>query len=115
MAAEEEHAGPEGAKVDDLAAELRKIKVSDLIAQAASGLVSLGFVRLTDDQRDLAQARLAIDTLRALEPVVREQVSAELANDLAAAIASLQLAFAEAAAAPKVETETESAEQPASD
>ena len=104
-----------GVSAEEAAEQLRAIKVADLIVQAASGLVSLGFVRLAGEQRDFAQARLAIDSLRALEPIVREQVSAELAEDLQRAITSLQLAFAEAvnekaapdsSAAPEPEAES---------
>jgi hypothetical protein len=81
---------------EEMADQLRSIKVVDMVVQASARLVSLGFVRLAGDQRDLDQARLAIDCLRALEPVLREQVSAELANELSGAVASLQLAYAEA-------------------
>ena len=116
---------PENVSAEEAAEQLRAIKVSDLIVQAASGLVSLGFLRLAGEQRDLAQARLAIDSLRALEPIVRDQVSPELAEELQRAITSLQLAFAEAvnekaapdsSAAPEPEAESgEPAEAGASD
>ena len=94
--AEAEKQAPKDVSADEAAEQLRAIKVADLIVQAASGLVSLGFVRLAGEQRDFAQARLAIDSLRALEPIVREQISAELAEELQRAVTSLQLAFAEA-------------------
>jgi len=86
---------------EDAAAQLSSIKVADLVVQATAGLISLGFVRTTTEQRDLAQARLAIDCLRALEPVLRDQVSAELASDLANAVAGLQVAFVNAASESK--------------
>jgi len=120
--AEAEKQTPKDVSAEEAAEQLRAIKVADLIVQAASGLVSLGFVRLAGEQRDFAQARLAIDSLRALEPVVREQVSAELAEELQRALTSLQLAFAEAvnekaapdrSAAP--EPEAESGESAAAD
>ncbi len=101
---------------EEAAEQLRAIKVADLIVQAASGLVSLGFVRLAGEQRDIAQARLAIDSVRALEPVVREQVSVELAEDLQRAIMSLQLAFAEAVdAKPKSDSSAAPEPEPESD
>jgi hypothetical protein len=101
--AEDEKQEPAGAnreasaekEAEEAARRLREIKVQDLLVQAVSGLVSLGFVRLAGDQKDLAQARLAIDSLRALEPVVRDQMSAELAGELQQALASLQLSFTE--------------------
>ncbi len=120
--AEAEKQAPEGVSADQAAEQLRAIKVADLIVQAASGLVSLGFVRLAGEQRDFAQARLAIDSLRALEPIVREQVSGEFAEELKRALTSLQLAFAEAVnekAAPdssaEPEPEAESGESSAAD
>ena len=94
--AEAEKQAPKDVSADEAAEQLRAIKVADLVVQAASGLVSLGFARLAGEQRDFAKARLAIDFLRALEPIVREQISAELAEELQRAVTSLQLAFAEA-------------------
>jgi len=94
--ADEEKQATEGASVEEAAEQLKAIKVADLLVQAASGLISLGSVRLAGEQRDLAQARLAIDSLRALEPVLREQLSAELGDELQRAVAGMQLAFAEA-------------------
>jgi len=99
--ADDQGQAPEGASVEEAAEQLKAIKVADLIVQAASGLISLGSLRLVGDQCDLAQARLAIDSLRALEPVVREQLSAELADELQRAVAGMQLAFAEAVNAEK--------------
>ena len=94
--ADEEKQAAEGASAEEVAEQLKALKVADLLVQAASGLISLGSVRLASEQRDLAQARLAIDSLRALEPVLREQLSAELGDELQRAVAGMQLAFAEA-------------------
>jgi len=105
----------EGASIEDIAEQLRRIKVGDIVIQTVTGLISLGSLRLSGDQRDLAQARLAIDTLRALEPVIREQVSAELAGELQTAITSLQLGYAEATSAkPEPEASTSTAAEPES-
>jgi hypothetical protein len=104
----------ESKAAEDAGEQLRRIKVADLVVQAATGLVSLGFVRLAGDQRDLAQARLAIDSLRALEPVLREQVSGELGDELQRAIVSMQLAYAEAAS-PKGETAAPGESEPAAE
>jgi len=110
--ADEQQQAAEGASAEEASEEaseeaaeqLKAIRVADLIVQAASGLISLGSVRLAGDQRDLAQARLAIDSLRALEPVVREQLSAELADELQRAVAGMQLAFADAMSETKEPT-----------
>ena len=118
MAADEKKQAPSEVSVEDLAEELLKIKVSDLVVQSAVGLILLGTIRISGGQRDLAQARLAIDTLRALEPILREQVSSEMADELLGALGSMQLAFAAAVsdkaepdgAAPESEPEPENAE-----
>jgi len=108
--AESKSQATDGASLEDIAEQLRRIKVADIVVQTATGLVELASIRLSGDQRDLAQVRLAIDSLRALEPVIREQVSAELAGGLQAAITSLQLAYAEAAnAKPEPEAPADAA------
>lgn len=81
---------------DELIAELRKAKVSDLLLQTCSVLASLGYGKLAPDVRDLEQARLAIEALKALAPLLEEGPR----RDVQQAVASLQLAFADAAAAP---------------
>ena len=81
---------------EQLLAELRNAKVSDLLAQTCSVLASLGYGKLAPEARDLEQARLAIDALRALAPVLPE----EARRDVQQVVANLQLAFAEAAAPP---------------
>ena len=99
--ADEEKQASERESAEQASEQLKAIKVADLAVQAVSGLISLGSVRLAGDQRDLGQARLAIDSLRALEPVVRAQLSAELADELQRAVAGMQLAFAEAVSEKK--------------
>lgn len=103
-------AGASAESAAEAARQLSEIKVADIVVQASTGLVTLGFVRLAGEQLDLEQARLAIDSLKALQPIVREQVSAELGNELGRAIASLQLAYADTA----VPDEAEPGEQAAS-
>ena len=67
--------------------------------QAAATSVSIGFRRVSEEARDLPQARLAIEALRALEPVLRENgVDEALVRDLESARANLQLAYASAVA-----------------
>ena len=68
---------------------------------ALSTSVSIGFHRLSEEARDLPQARLAIESLRALEPVLREDgVDEQLVRDLEQARTNLQLAYAKAVAEP---------------
>jgi hypothetical protein len=84
---------------EELLAALDKIGVSDVLVQALATSISIGFRRVSEDARDLPQARLAIESLRALEPVLRENgVDAGLVRDLEQARANLQLAYAKAVA-----------------
>jgi hypothetical protein len=75
--------------------ELRKLKVGDMIVSSASMLASLAYGKLAPDLRDLDEARLAIDALRALLPLIPE----EHRRDIQEVVTNLQLAYAEAAKA----------------
>ncbi len=83
--------------VRQLEAELQKLKVSDLLVQTLYTVSSLGYRRLADEDRDLGQARLAIEALRALVPVLEGSVADELVRDFKQVTANLQLAYADAA------------------
>ena len=77
--------------------ELRKLKVQDILLQTGFTLASLGFRSVSEQDRDLEQARLAIEALRALVPVLREALPPEVMRDLEQTLANLQLAYADAA------------------
>ena len=77
--------------------ELKTLKVSDLLVQTLYTVSSLGYRRLSEQDRDLDQARLAIEALRALVPVLEGSASKELLRDFKQVTANLQLAYAEAA------------------
>ena len=74
--------------------ELKKLKVADVLVQTVYTVSSLGYRRLSVEDRDLDQARLAIEALRALIPVLAEAVPAELKRDLDQMVANMQLAYA---------------------
>jgi hypothetical protein len=78
---------------DRFVAELQKAKVSDLLAETCSVVASLGYAKLAPETRDLEQARLAIEALKALAPLLPE----ESERDIRQVTANLQLAFADAA------------------
>jgi hypothetical protein len=78
---------------EQLIDELRKVKVSDLIVHTSSLLASLAFGKLAPDVKDLDQARLAIDALAALEPLLQE----DQRRDIQQVLTNLRLAYAEAA------------------
>jgi len=84
---------------DELREALDRVGVADVLLQAASATASLGFRRVSAEARDLVQVRLAIEALRALEPVLREGgVDEAVVRDLEQARANLQLAYAKAVA-----------------
>ena len=75
---------------------LRQLKVSDLLMGTLASIVQLGYGKLGDGETD--QARLAIEALRALIPVLEDAAPAEAIRDLRQATANLQLTYAEAVA-----------------
>jgi hypothetical protein len=85
---------------EQLLAALKELKVADLLVQSLSTVSSLGFERLSAEGRDLEQARLAIEALRALVPVLRGHVPDGLVRDFENVTAQLQLAYVKAVSPP---------------
>ena len=81
-----------------LAAEVQRLPIRDLLVQTIGTISSLAWGRISGSGRDLEQARLAIDALRALVPVVAPTVSEQAGRDLNAVVSSLQLAYVKALA-----------------
>ena len=82
---------------EELREVLDKVGVADILLNALSAVASIGFRRVSSEARDLEQVRLAIESLRALEPVLREGgVDDAIVRDLEQARANLQLAYATA-------------------
>ena len=84
---------------DELVEELRRAKVSDLLVHTLSMVASMGFAKLAPEGRDLEQAKIAIEALRALMPVLEGNVDAAVLRDFGKVLANLQLAYADAAKA----------------
>ena len=78
--------------------EVSKLKVADVLIQTVFTVSSLGYRSLGEEHRDLDQAKLAIDALRALVPVMKDALPAEVTGDLDQLIANMQLAYAKAVA-----------------
>src|SRR5262249_25761714 len=87
--AEDEPRGEEQVSPEEL---LRQVQVSDLVLGTLVSLVQLGYAKLRDGERD--QARLGIEVLRAVMPVIEEAAPADAVRDLRQATANLQLAYA---------------------
>jgi hypothetical protein len=82
----------------ELEAEFKQLKVSDVLVQTVFTVSSLGYRSLGEEDRDLEQAKLAIDALRALVPALKDAVPPDLARDLEQMVANMQLAYAKAIA-----------------
>lgn len=65
----------------------------ELAVETSTLFASLAFGRLAEETRDLEQARLAIETLKALLPTLPD----ERRRDFESVLANLQLAYGEAA------------------
>jgi hypothetical protein len=76
--------------------ELKKLKVSDLLVQMLYTVSSLGYRKLSEGDLDLDQAKLAIETLRAILPVLEGAIGEDVLRDFRQVTANLQLAYAEA-------------------
>jgi hypothetical protein len=95
---EEETQGPSDAELlRQLEDELKKLKVSDLLVQTLYTVSSLGYRKLSEEDRDLDEARLSIEALRALLPVLEGEVDEDVIRDFKQVTANLQLAYADAA------------------
>ena len=86
-------------KPEDLVEAIRKMKVSDLLLSTISTTAQLGYAKLEAESRDLEQARLAIESIKALLPVLEGAVADEVLADFNQLVANLQLAYADAAKA----------------
>ncbi|HEX3329588.1 MAG TPA: hypothetical protein VHS27_06680 [Gaiellales bacterium] len=92
-------------RVQEAAAEfMRTVPVQDVIVSMVQTVFDVGYRRTGliegGDQRDLAQTALAIETVRALMPVLERVLDASSMTTLRSALSELQLAYAQAAEAP---------------
>jgi hypothetical protein len=78
-------------------AEMKRLRVEQVLLESVVSLVNLGMRRTglapgTESERDPAQVYLAIESVRALLPLV-EQILPEQAGPIRDAVSQLQLAF----------------------
>jgi hypothetical protein len=88
---------PQEMSSEELLEAIRKMKVSDLLLSTLSTTAQLGYAKLEPGSRDLDQARLAIDSMKALMPVLEGAVAKEVLTDFNQLVTDLQLAYAKAA------------------
>jgi hypothetical protein len=100
---------------------MRTVPVHDVIVSLVQTVFDVGYRRTGllgggGDERDLDQTRLAIETVRALVPVLEQVLDEQSLTTLRSALAELQLAYADAVAEPEPAPEPQAgggAEQPA--
>jgi hypothetical protein len=85
---------------EQIAEQIKKLNVSDVLLSTVTTVAQLGYAKLAEGTRDLDQARLAIEALSTLIPQLEPHVPGEIARDLHAMLANLQLAYAGAATPP---------------
>jgi hypothetical protein len=78
-------------------AELKRLRVEHVLIDNVAALVNLGMRRTglapgTEEERDPAQVRLAIESLRALLPVLEQAAPAQM-GAIRDAVSQLQIAF----------------------
>ena len=105
-------------RVQEAAAEfMRTVPVQDVIVSMVQTVFDVGYRRTGliegGDQRDLAQTALAIETVRALMPVLERVLDAASMTTLRSALSELQLSYAQAAEAPPAEPPAPGAQQAA--
>jgi hypothetical protein len=87
---------PDELTPEELLEQIRRMKVSDLLLSTISTVAQLGYAKLDPAGRDLEQAKLAIDSLDALVPVLESAVPDEVLRDFKQVTANLKLAYAKA-------------------
>jgi hypothetical protein len=93
---------PNEPSVEELIEQIRGIDVGQFLLSTVSTLASLTYGKL--DNGDLTGARLGIDALTALIPVLEGHIEDETVRDLQSAVANLQVAYAAAAGSPGAPT-----------
>ena len=90
-------AEPEDLSQEELIEQIRRMKVSDLLLTTITTVAQLGYAKLDRAGRDLEQAKLAIESLRALIPVLEGSAPPEVIEQFKQLTSDLQLAYAKAA------------------
>lgn len=88
---------PQEPSPEELLDAVRQLKVADLLLSTVATVAQLGFAKLDESTRDLEQARLAIEGMKALLGTLEGAVPDEVLRDFHQVVANLQVAYAEAA------------------
>ena len=86
---------------DEIREALKKLRVEDVLLQTAATLIDLAARRMglaeEDGPKQLDQAKLAIDAIRALQPLMTEEQQAAIREPLS----QLQMAYAREVQGPQ--------------
>jgi hypothetical protein len=97
---------PQEPTAEQLIDAVKQMKVSDLLLSTAATLAQLGFAKLDESTRDLEQAQLAIEGMKAVLEALEGAVPEEVLRDFNQVVANLQLAYASAAAGEPTDRDT---------
>jgi hypothetical protein len=80
--------------------EIKRVRVEHVLLENIVTIINLGMRRTglmpgTEDERDLGQVQLAVESVRALLPQV-QQIAPEQADPIMQAVSQLQMAFVQA-------------------
>lgn len=95
-----DHQHEHGLDEEALREQFKRLRVADLAYEMMVGLVTVGYQKLgltshTRDLRDLGDAHLAIELLRAALDVVERDADREQFKDVRATLAQMQLGYAQ--------------------
>lgn len=96
--------------IEEVVEAIRAMRVADLLQSTTFTFAQLAFAKLDEPTRDLEEARLAIESLRALLPLAEASLPEAVSADLRSTVANLQLVYADLAGQPKAEPEPEPAD-----
>ena len=82
---------------EQLIEQVQKLSVTDLLLSTMAAVAQLSYAKLDAQSRDLPQAKIGIESLRALLPALEASLDEELLRDYRQLVSNLQLAYAEAA------------------
>jgi hypothetical protein len=96
--------------------EIKRVRVEHVLLENVVTMVNLGMRRTglmpgTEDERDLGQVQLAIESVRALMPQI-EQIAPEQVTPIRDAVSQLQMAFVQAQGGAETAAEAPPAANP---
>jgi hypothetical protein len=91
---EPELVGSDEPTIDELMEAMRQIEVGQFLLSTVSTMASLAYGKL--ESGNTGQAKIAIDAIQALLPVLEGEVEEAMLRDFQSALANLKVAYADA-------------------